>query len=141
MADFLTAYADAQPDKLAVIDDRPGGDVTTLTFAELNEQAEPAGQRAARPRRRPGRHEGRVVRAELARLVADGQRGPQVGRHRGAAELPAQSDEEAAYVTDHSDATIVYVDAEYAPMFERIRADIPKVRAHPGLRRRGARRA
>ena len=37
------------------------------------------------------------------------------------------SDEEAAYVTDHCDATIVYVDAEFAPMFERIRADIPKV--------------
>ena len=28
------------------------------------------------------------------------------------------SDEEAAYVTDHCDATIVYVDAELAPMFE-----------------------
>src|SRR6185503_19521337 len=37
------------------------------------------------------------------------------------------SDEEAAYVTDHSDATIVYVDAEFAPMFERIREAIPKV--------------
>ena len=37
------------------------------------------------------------------------------------------SDEEAAYVTDHCDATIVYVDAEFAPMFERIRDDLPKV--------------
>ena len=37
------------------------------------------------------------------------------------------SDEEATYVTDHCDATIVYVDAEFAPMFERIRADVPKV--------------
>ena len=37
------------------------------------------------------------------------------------------SREEAAYVTDHCDATIVYVDAEFAPMFERIRAEIPKV--------------
>ena len=28
MADFLTAYAQVQPDKLAVIDDRPDGTVT-----------------------------------------------------------------------------------------------------------------
>ena len=37
------------------------------------------------------------------------------------------SDEEAAYVTDHSDTSIVIVDAEFAPMFQRIRAQIPKV--------------
>ena len=37
------------------------------------------------------------------------------------------SPEEAAYVTDHCDATIVYVDAEFAPLFERIRDEIPKV--------------
>ena len=37
------------------------------------------------------------------------------------------SDEESAYVTDHSDATIVYADAELAPMFERIRQQLPKV--------------
>ena len=37
------------------------------------------------------------------------------------------SDEEATYVTDHCDATIVYVDAEFASMFERIRAAVPKV--------------
>ena len=37
------------------------------------------------------------------------------------------SDEEATYVTDHSDANIVYVDVEFAPMFERIRGQLPKV--------------
>ena len=37
------------------------------------------------------------------------------------------SAEEAAYVTDHCDATIVFVDAEFAPLFERIRNEIPKV--------------
>ena len=50
------------------------------------------------------------------------------------------SDEEATYVTDHCDATIVYVDAEFAPMFERIRAGLPKVRALPRVRRRRAAR-
>ena len=37
------------------------------------------------------------------------------------------SAEEAAYVTDHCDATLVYVDAEFAPLFERIRNEVPKV--------------
>jgi fatty-acyl-CoA synthase/long-chain acyl-CoA synthetase len=37
------------------------------------------------------------------------------------------SDEEAAYVVDHCDATIAFVDADMAPMFGRIQADIPKV--------------
>ena len=39
MPDFLTVYAQVQPDKPAVIDDRPNGQVTTLTYAQLNEQA------------------------------------------------------------------------------------------------------
>ena len=49
------------------------------------------------------------------------------------------SDEEAAYVTDHCDATIVYVDAEFAPMFERIRGEHPQGRARPRVRRRARR--
>ena len=51
-------------------------------------------------------------------------------RKVGATAVPLNyrlSDEEAAYVTDHSDATVVYVDSEYAPLFERIRSEIPKV--------------
>ena len=51
-------------------------------------------------------------------------------RKLGATAVPLNyrlSDEESAYVTDHSDATIVYADAELAPMFERIRDQIPKV--------------
>ncbi len=35
--------------------------------------------------------------------------------------------EEAAYVIHHSDASLVYVDAEYATLFEQIRAEIPQV--------------
>ncbi len=51
-------------------------------------------------------------------------------RKVGATAVPLNyrlSPEEAAYVTDHCDATIVYVDAEFAPLFEQIRAEIPKV--------------
>ena len=36
--------------------------------------------------------------------------------------------DEATYVTDNSDATVVFVDAEYAGLFEKIRDDLPKVK-------------
>src|SRR5262245_7049937 len=36
MPDILTLYAQAQPDKLSLVDDRPDGTVTTLTFSEMN---------------------------------------------------------------------------------------------------------
>ena len=39
MGDLLTAHAANQPDKTAVIDDRTGGDVRTLTYAELEARA------------------------------------------------------------------------------------------------------
>ena len=39
MADFLTAYSITQPEKLAVVDDRPDGTVHSLTYAQLNERA------------------------------------------------------------------------------------------------------
>jgi acyl-CoA synthetase (AMP-forming)/AMP-acid ligase II len=126
MPDVLTAYAQAQPDKLAVIDDRLGVDVRTVTYAEFE-----------------------AVTNQLAHVLRDHGVGPGVkvvwcgqnsmgianlvvaARKVGATAVPLNyrlSDEEAAYVTDHSDATIVYADAEFAPLFERVRADIPKVR-------------
>ena len=37
--DFLTTYAQAQPDKPAVIEDRPDGTVITWTYAELEERS------------------------------------------------------------------------------------------------------
>ena len=51
-------------------------------------------------------------------------------RKLGATAVPVNyrfTDGEAAYVIDHCDASVVYVDAEQAPMIARIRADIPKV--------------
>ena len=38
MPDFLTVYAQMQPDKAAVTDDRPNEQITTLTFSQLNER-------------------------------------------------------------------------------------------------------
>ena len=38
MGDFLTAYSLTQPNKLAVIDDRPDGTLRSFTFGQLNER-------------------------------------------------------------------------------------------------------
>jgi fatty-acyl-CoA synthase/long-chain acyl-CoA synthetase len=126
MPDLLTTYAQAQPDKLAVIDDRRGADVRKVTYAEFE-----------------------ALTNQLAHVLRDHGVGPGVkvvwcgqnslgvatlivaARKAGATAVPLNyrlSDEESAYVVDHCDATVVYVDAEFAPLFERIRGDIPKVR-------------
>src|SRR5688572_8576933 len=125
MPDLIAMYAMAHPDKLAVIDDRPGKGVITRTYAEHNAAAN-----------------------RLANVLADTGVGPRTkivwcGQNSigvvtavnaaaklGATSVPLNyrlSDEEAAYVTDHSDTSIVFVDAEFAPMFQRIRDQIPKV--------------
>ncbi len=124
MADLLTMYAQAQPDKLAVIDDRRG-DVRTLTYAELDSRVNQLAHVLL----------DRGVRANT-KVVWCGQNSTGVvslvhaARKIGATAVPLNyrlSDEEAAYVTDHSDAEVVYVDAEFAPLFERVRSDVPKV--------------
>jgi acyl-CoA synthetase (AMP-forming)/AMP-acid ligase II len=126
MADFLTAYSITQPDKLAVIDDRPDGTLTTLTHRELNEQANRLANVLLDLGARPGE----------TNVVWCGQNSPGVvvlinaARKMGVTAVPLNyrlSDEEAAYVADHCDATIVFVDAESAKMFERIRGTLPNV--------------
>jgi long-chain acyl-CoA synthetase len=126
MADFLTTYAQLQPDKVALIDDRAGRDVRRFTFAELEDQSNRVAHLLADRGLGPGakvawcgqNSEGVVTLVHAALKI-------------GATAVPLNyrfSDEEAAFVTDHSDATVVYVDAELAPLFARIRAQIPKVR-------------
>src|SRR3954462_9556808 len=126
MADFLTAYSIAQADKPAVIDDRPDGTITTLTFGQLNEQANRLANVLLDLGVRPGE----------TKVVWCGQNSPglvimiNAARKLGVTAVPLNyrlSDEEAGYVTDHCDATVVYVDAEFAPMFARIRDQLPKV--------------
>jgi acyl-CoA synthetase (AMP-forming)/AMP-acid ligase II len=125
MPDFLTLYAQLQPDKAAVIDDRSGV-VTTLTFAQLNEQTNRLANVLVDLGVRPG----------ATKVVWCGQNSIGVlaivnaARKLGVTAVPLNyrlSDEEAAYVTDHCDASIVFVDAEFAPMFARIRAELPQV--------------
>jgi long-chain acyl-CoA synthetase len=126
MPDLLTAYAGMQPDKIAVIDDRLGVDVRTVTFAEFEAVTNQLAHVLAAHGVGPG-----------VKLVWCGQNSMGItnlvvaARKVGATAVPLNyrlSDDEAAYVTDHSDATVVYVDAEYAPLFERVRAAVPKVK-------------
>ncbi len=127
MADFLSAHAVSMPDKVALIDDRPDGTLLTLTFAELNARA----NQVANVLLGLGIHPGE------SKLVWCGQNSLGVveaisaARKLGITSVPLNyrlSDEEAAYVTDHSDATAVIVDSEFAAMFERVRGELPKVK-------------
>ena len=129
MGDFLSTYAQTQTDKLAVVDDRPDGTLRRLTFGELEAQSNRLAHVLLDLGVRPG--ESKVVwcgqnSIGLVLMI-------NAARKLGVTAVPLNyrlSDEEAAYVTDHSDATIVYVDAEFAPMFERIRGELPQVQQY-----------
>ncbi len=126
MTDLLTAHAENQPTKLAVIDDRPGRPVRSLTYTQLESRS----NQLARVL-----HDHGVTPGD--KVVWCGQNSAGVvemvnaARKTGATAVPLNyrlSDDEAAYVTDHSDAALVYVDAAYAPLFERIRGEVATVR-------------
>jgi fatty-acyl-CoA synthase/long-chain acyl-CoA synthetase len=124
--DQLTRYAAATPDKLAVIDDRPGGPPLVWTFAALEDRA----NRLAN------------VLADLGvtrgtKIVWCGQNSAALitmmhaGRKVGATAVPLNyrlSPDEASYVVDNSDAVLVYVDEEYASLIEAIQERTPKVK-------------
>jgi acyl-CoA synthetase (AMP-forming)/AMP-acid ligase II len=125
-ADLLTAHATANPDTTAVIDDR-GTEVRTCTWAELEARANQLARVLLDHGVRP-----------TDKVVWCGQNSTGVieivnaARKVGATAVPLNyrlTDEEAAYVIDHCDAGVVYVDAEFAPMIDRIRAATPKVSA------------
>ena len=138
--DLLALYAQATPDKTALVDDHDGT-VTQLTYAELDVAAN------------------RLANVLVDRGVGAGDKVAWCGQNSagvvillcaaqrlGATAVPVNyrfTDSEAAYVIAHSDATVVYVDAELAPMLARIRGELPggalraRVRrSMPGVRRR-----
>src|SRR5215470_7448704 len=115
MADLLTLYASTQPDKLAVVDDRPGKAIFTWTYAELEAEANRLGNALASLGVGPGQ-----------KVIWCGPNAPQVvavvnaTRKIGAVAVPLNyrlTAEEAQYIVVHSDATTAYVDAEYAHLF------------------------
>jgi len=124
--DLLTAHAAHQPDKVAVVDDRGPANVRILTYGELEDRAN------------------RLAHVLLDQGVSAGSKvvwcGPNsagvvefvnAARKIGATAVPLNyrlSDDEAAFVIDHSDATLVYADAAHAPMFDRIADRLSEVR-------------
>jgi fatty-acyl-CoA synthase/long-chain acyl-CoA synthetase len=124
--DILTLYAQAHPDKPAAIDDRPDGTAVEWSYAELNRQTNRLANAllglGVQPR-------DKVVWCGMNSLgvVAISH----AARKIKATAVPLNyrlSPEEAAYVVDNSDAVLVYVDAQYADLFAKIRGEIPKVR-------------
>ncbi len=124
--DILTVYAGAQPDKLAVIDDKGDGDVVQRTYAEL----EAAVNRLANALRSLGAEPGqKVVWCGPNSLpvieVLNATR--KVGGVAVALNYRL-TPEEARYVIEHSDAEIGYVDAEYAHLFSGLVGTLPRLR-------------
>jgi acyl-CoA synthetase (AMP-forming)/AMP-acid ligase II len=124
--DILSIYAQSQPDKPGVIDDRPDGTVVMWTYAELEAQSNRVANLLLSLGAGPGR-----------KVLWCGPNSPQVlavmsaARKLGAVAVPLNyrlTPEEAVYIIDHSDAEIAYVDYEHAPMFAAISDRLAKVR-------------
>ncbi len=124
--DILSIYAQSQPGKPGVIEDRPDGTVVVWTYAELEAQSNRVANLLLSLGAGPGK-----------KVLWCGPNSPEVvavmsaTRKIGAVAVPLNyrlTPEEALYVVNHSDAEIVYVDHEYAPMFAALRDQLEKVR-------------
>ena len=126
MPDILTVYAQAQPDKPAVIDDKGGDDVVQWTYAELEAQSNQVANALLSLGGRPG-----------MKVIWCGPNSPQVvavmsgTRKIGAVAVPLNyrlTAEEARYVIGDSDAEIAYVDAEIAHLFAGLVGELDSLR-------------
>ncbi len=126
MPDILSMYAQTQPDKAGVIDDRGSGTVVRWTYAELEAQSNRIANVLLSLDSGPGR-----------KVLWCGPNSPGVvavmnaTRKIGAVAVPLNyrlTPEEALYVINHSDAEIAYVDAEYAGMFAQFRDQLERLR-------------
>jgi acyl-CoA synthetase (AMP-forming)/AMP-acid ligase II len=124
--DILTAYAQSQPDKPAVIDDKGSADVVRWTYAELEAQA----NQVANAFLSLGAGRGRKV-------IWCGPNSPQAvavicaARKIGSVAVPLNyrlTAEEARYVIGHSDAEVGYVDSEHAHLFAGLAGELPSLR-------------
>ncbi len=125
-ADLLSAHAARHPDKIALIEDRPGEPLCTWTYAALEREANQLAHALLGLGIRPGE---KVVWCGLnspgvVRMV-------HAARKLGVTAVPLNyrlTAEETAYVVDDSDAAAVHADAEFAPLFAEVRSRIPSVR-------------
>jgi fatty-acyl-CoA synthase/long-chain acyl-CoA synthetase len=126
MPDILTIYAESQPDKPAVVDDRGGGDLARWTYAELESQANRLANALVSLGVRPGE---KVIwcgpnSAHVVAIIS-------AARKAGAVAVPLNyrlTPGEALHVIGHSDASIAYVDAEHAPLFTALRDRLDALR-------------
>ena len=126
--DVLAVHAQNAPDRVAVVVDEFGGaTVSTTTFAELNALVNRLGNGLLAAGARSGE-----------RLVWCGPNSLEVlatihaARKCNLVAVPLSyrfNADEMQYVIDHSDATVVIVDAEQAELVASVRARLPKVRA------------
>ena len=126
MTDTLSIYAQTQPDKPGVIDDKPDGAVVMWTYAELDAQSNRVANLLISLGVGPGK-----------KVLWCGPNSPEVvavmnaTRKIGAVAVPLNyrlTPEEALYVINHSDAEVAYADYEHAPMFAALRGQLDKVR-------------
>ena len=115
MPDILSVYAASQPDKPALIDDRPDGTVVSWSYADLEAESNRLANALASLGAGPG-----------LKVIWCGPNSPQIAavanatRKIGATAVPLNyrlTVEEARYIIAHSDAVIACVDAEYAHLF------------------------
>jgi acyl-CoA synthetase (AMP-forming)/AMP-acid ligase II len=134
--DLLALHAQSTPDRPAVIDDRPGQPLISWSFAECNRRANQLGHLLRDLGAGPA-VKVVTVGQNSAALVATSH----AVRKAGAVEVPLNyrlGPEEAAYVVDNSDATIVGADADYRGLIDTIRPHIAKVRHMVVFNREGA---
>ncbi len=124
--DILTSYAQSQPDKPAVIDDKGDGDIVQWTYGELEQHANRVANALASLGAGPG-----------SKVIWCGPNSPQVvagmgaTRKIGAVAVPLNyrlTAEEARYVIGNSDAEVAYVDAEYAHLFAGLTGQLDRLR-------------
>jgi acyl-CoA synthetase (AMP-forming)/AMP-acid ligase II len=127
VTDYVTSHAHnpERANRPAIIDDRPGQDPVVWSWQRLDEET----NRLAHVLRDIGMGAGgRVVScgpnsAGWLRMLHGARKAAVTNTFLNYRLSP----EEATYVIDNCDATVVWVDASYASLIAGIRADIPKV--------------
>jgi fatty-acyl-CoA synthase/long-chain acyl-CoA synthetase len=124
--DVLAHHARNHAEKTAVIDDRPGRPLLRLSFQELNARVNRLGHALLARGVRPG---GKVVWCGMNSIGVVCL--AHAARKIGATAVPLNyrlTPDEAAYVVDDCDAATLWLDAEFVPLIEKIRAQTPKLR-------------
>jgi len=135
VADPLLTAAQVGPDKVAVVDDRPGSPPRSLTYQDYNRCVNRLANGLINLGAGPGEHVMWLGQnsLEVTAIV-------HAARKAGLVSVPLNyrlTDDEALFVINDSDSVIIYADAAFAEMLERLRPRMEQVRqvvifARPG---------